>query len=441
MRTLNRPMFRMGGPIKEGIMHGIREPKNMGGRMLLVGEHPKQFRDKGGREHHLAPLGIWGANILRTVAWPFARQAIKQIPKYSRVKFTPGNVSSKVHKGYPGGSGKGSWQNLGPSKETQKITEWQPTKLGSWFQKDPLYKTAATGTSWAGKGIRKAGSLAKGAVTTPSGLLTTGGLGYMFWPDGTPKTNEELLDSSGIQSKQKGPPGGGDQNMRYVDPEKAKQLAAKRKDERVNRLLETMGYDTAKKDAISKALIDASQIVTERGTLDKTNINRDLINPIIRATSKRLEKPEQIREAVGLMMTKGEIEKDVAAGKGSPTLQTAKDMVNTGAAKNIQDAMKTLTKQSTMADTLAAIKAKGNTIGADEIAIAYRKENPDVIPNKKIRGSDKKYKEWKNNNEGKTEMDFMEEVVSKSDEFRPGVYVIDTRVIVVDEQGNMAYEW
>ena len=26
MRTLNRPMFKMGGPIKEGVMHGIREP-------------------------------------------------------------------------------------------------------------------------------------------------------------------------------------------------------------------------------------------------------------------------------------------------------------------------------------------------------------------------------------------------------------------------------
>ena len=26
MRTLSRPMFNMGGPIKQGIMHGIREP-------------------------------------------------------------------------------------------------------------------------------------------------------------------------------------------------------------------------------------------------------------------------------------------------------------------------------------------------------------------------------------------------------------------------------
>ena len=62
MRTLNRPMFRMGGPIKEGVMHGIREPKNMGGRMLLVGQHPKELRDKSGREG--AMLGQYDADTL-----------------------------------------------------------------------------------------------------------------------------------------------------------------------------------------------------------------------------------------------------------------------------------------------------------------------------------------------------------------------------------------
>ena len=33
MRPLNRPMFRYGGPIKEGIMDGIREPKKNGGAL------------------------------------------------------------------------------------------------------------------------------------------------------------------------------------------------------------------------------------------------------------------------------------------------------------------------------------------------------------------------------------------------------------------------
>ena len=45
MRPLNRPMFKMGGPVKEGIMDGIREPKADGGTIgggAIVGE------DKGG---------------------------------------------------------------------------------------------------------------------------------------------------------------------------------------------------------------------------------------------------------------------------------------------------------------------------------------------------------------------------------------------------------
>ena len=84
-----------------------------------------------------------------------------------------------------------------------------------------------------------------------------------------------------------------------------------------------MGYDRSKKTAIADALIDASKIVSERGTLDPKNITRELINPIIQATSKRLDKPEQIREAVGLMATKAEIEKDLAKRPDELALKNA----------------------------------------------------------------------------------------------------------------------
>ena len=75
MRTLTRPMFNMGGPIKQGIMHGIREPKKHGGKMLLVGQHPKEFQDKSGREKHVWPLLAWGATALR--AAPVAYRGAK----------------------------------------------------------------------------------------------------------------------------------------------------------------------------------------------------------------------------------------------------------------------------------------------------------------------------------------------------------------------------
>ena len=88
-------------------------------------------------------------------------------------------------------------------------------------------------------------------------------------------------------------------------------FARAQRDTRVNRYLQLMGYDRAKKTAIADALIDASKIVSDRGTLDRKNITGELINPAIQALSKRLDKPDQIREAVGLMATKAAIEKDL----------------------------------------------------------------------------------------------------------------------------------
>ena len=46
MRTLNRPMFRMGGPIKEGVMHGIREPYRSG-QLVRPGPGSPGYRGPG----------------------------------------------------------------------------------------------------------------------------------------------------------------------------------------------------------------------------------------------------------------------------------------------------------------------------------------------------------------------------------------------------------
>jgi hypothetical protein len=96
-----------------------------------------------------------------------------------------------------------------------------------------------------------------------------------------------------------------------LSKKKTKDFALQQREDRVQKYLKMMGYDRAKKTAIADALIDASKIVGDRGSLDPKNITQELINPIIQATSKRLDKPAQIREAVGLMATKAEIEKDL----------------------------------------------------------------------------------------------------------------------------------
>ena len=280
MRTLNRPMFKMGGPIKEGVMHGIREPYR-GGQIVGL-----------------------GSKIFKNISKLFGKTVPKQVQTGTKIKMIPGSTPSRLHKGYPGGSGGATVERGKPIYGTRQVFE--PNWFSRQFIEDPLAKTVVGGTSAFGRGVKWVGKKGYGAakygLTTPSGLALTAAGTYGFWPDGTPKDSDAVTGvplNPNLQKKKK------------LSAAAKKEFALKQREDRVNRYLELMGYDRAKKTAIADALIDASKIVSDRGTLDKKNINRELINPIIQATSKRLDKPDQIREAVGLMATKAEIEKDL----------------------------------------------------------------------------------------------------------------------------------
>ena len=302
MKTLNRPMFNMGGPIKQGIMHGIREPKKHGGKMLLVGQHPKEFQDKSGREKHIAPLIGIGARVL-----PWALRGLKAGWKYMKPTSIPRNIYTKQASNLPIGM-RGT---IGSRTTMTPRTNWQMSK--EWMKANPGY--TLTG-----------GLAAYNAPSTYEGIKSTAGplkkialqAADLAVPDWIWDQDQYLADkeAKGIVSDIEKP--GGFKKIKKAI-EKAKELSASEKEafaikqrtERVNKYLDLMGYDRSKKMAIADALIDASKIVGDRGTLKPENIGRDLINPIIQATSKRLDKPQQIREAVGLMATKAEIEKDL----------------------------------------------------------------------------------------------------------------------------------
>jgi hypothetical protein len=300
MRTLNRPMFNMGGPIKAGVMHGIREPYRGGGQAALVGNpvYPKT----GGREHHV---------------WNLAIPAVRALAGYAigkGGKTTAKKAFESVGKTIAGkGTGAG-------------ITAAAPTGFKGYLMRDPAVRAAL----WAKNAIfnpTTAGwgkSLARG-ITSPSslGLIGYGGYQYLKGDKADPTV-------TGVE-KPGGYPGG-------VVEEKAKTLSQAERDafalaernKRVKKYLDMMGYDRSKKTAIADALIDASKIVSERGTLDPKNITQELINPIIQATSKRLDKPDQIREAVGLMMTKAGLEKEMYDAKPGTVAKNVQDMVKSG---------------------------------------------------------------------------------------------------------------
>ena len=68
MKPLNRPMFKMGGPVKEGIMDGIREPKADGGN---IGGGVIQGRPAG--------QGRTGFNVINLLN--YGTRAVQAVPK------------------------------------------------------------------------------------------------------------------------------------------------------------------------------------------------------------------------------------------------------------------------------------------------------------------------------------------------------------------------
>ena len=297
MRILNRPMFRYGGPIKEGIMHGM---KNGGRAAALVGNpvYPKT----DGREHHFWNFALQGA----ARALPYAAKALKYIKPTS----IPRNIVTKSKSTLPIGMRGtiGSRTTTTPRSNWQMSKEWMKANPG-WALTGGLSAYNAPGTYGAVKG---AGGLGWKAVKQAADLAVPD---WIWDQDKWEKERAEKMKPPTDIIK----PGG---FKKIIEEEKkitktTEELAAEAKAARtkkLNKYLDTMGYDKAKKTAMGDALIDASAIVQgatdEAGSLKKADWGK-MINQAIQSTSKRLDKPEQIREAVGLMLTKSEIEKDL----------------------------------------------------------------------------------------------------------------------------------
>ena len=297
MRTLSRPMFNMGGPIKQGIMHGIREPHAGGGRAAALVGNPVYPRT-GGREHHsyTIPLSIGWTALQRMLGGA----ALKKV---SQKAVGSAGLGEMAKKSLAGAAGTGTKTASGTG-----ITAAAPGFWKSAWQQDPMVRSA----KWLYNAIKS--PTAKGigqkvakTVVSPTGLLGGAWLGSSFLGG----DKEDVGPPTGI-NKPGGFPGAIVKEKKELSDAQKKAFANKQRNERVQKYMDMMGYDRSKKTAIADALIDASKIVGDRGTLDKKNITQELINPIIQATSRRLDKPDQIREAVGLMATKAEIEKDLS---------------------------------------------------------------------------------------------------------------------------------
>jgi len=434
MRILSRPMFKYGGPIKEGVMHGMKNGGSMSNnqgprRAALVGN--PVYPQTGGREHHVWPYlvgqGIYAAG--RALARPFGSWAMKNVPKMFA---GAGKPTWNIGKGFS--SAPGYTKNV-----SQKV--FNPNWLGKQFINDPLAGAVMSGKGFVGGAAKKALSAGKYAFGTPSGLLFLGfpvtiAAGKYFTSDGKEITGDDLNQIT--QAPQEGVPGGGDPGMigsgEWFAADAQKKLAAKNKADRkakIAKYMDTMGYDKAKKSAIGDALIDASAIVqagTEEGGSLKHADWGKMINQAIQTTSKRLDKPAQIREAIGLMMTKADIQKDLS----KETDALAKTKLNLQI-KEIESKL-----NPSAGDIMLAMGDKADKQGMLENIV----RSSEGVENLKASFKDEKesaYGKWKDDNKKGDAMKFMNDIVKKDAEFGAGFYVFPTRIVEVKDDLSMSY--
>ena len=255
MKPLNRPMFRYGGPIKEGIMSGIKEPRQKYNQAGSV-QPQNQYKFS---ETPIAKAGTGFVNY-----GPNA--ALAGIYDLGAV---PINTAARLFGYNPGFSG----------------TKFVDTLTGGNFSKQTGYdpnvaKFFGFDTS-AKKGFTTPSMNVEEKITE---LENKGG------------NVEEVEDTTTIKT------GGG--GVQLTDKEKRAKKLQEYRD-----IVDIKGMN---KQAAYDSLLAASAAVNEAGGDLKGAIkDGSLINRIIQSTGKAFDKPQKTKDAIDTLILKGQIEKDI----------------------------------------------------------------------------------------------------------------------------------
>ena len=427
MRTLNRPMFRYGGPIKEGVMNGIREPKRNGGPMSQSVQPSGNGMRPGYKGKSSVLKYIPGFNYVAGQTKGLIPRIINKIkPTFKK---QPGIVKG----------GDASTKSKYMSQTMPKVPFME--RAGAFVKENPYFTGAAAPFAVSGA-LTAAPPVAKGlAGLAESGVKQLADLAVpdfifdqdQYFEDKEKAKLDKELKASKLTANEKKIKdlevllAGGN------EPKVTEKSADERRQDRIQKYRDIMDIKGMNKNAAYDSLIAASQAVLGEGDFKGSLKDGTLINKIIQGTSKSFDKPKATKDAIDTLILKGEIEGDIAAGKPSTYLKAAQDMVATGASKNIQEAMKTLTKsENSMSTTLGAILAKGNRLDENTVGVAYREETGNIPA-----GTTKLsvVNEWKGENDGKNELDYVKELLAKGAELAEGDYIIGERVVTVNESG------
>ena len=436
MKPLNRPMFKYGGPIKEGIMNGMKDNTGTG----LVGD--KRYPKTDGRSHHFAVLPFIGMNALRTGAMRMAPRiasyfrtqvGTKTVPRpgptfIDKGTFVPAKNVRIPSSGTYGGVKFQPGKNIGTG--TMEVPVMGNTKLGSYFASDPIFRTGAAIVKGVTNPASK-GAIQKGArfVFSPSGILTGAYFagGKFFNSDGTEIKNpeEKGLTPGGEMTTGTTKPGesGG---TTVVSEEKLEQMNKDRIQKNKERYYKLMGLDNMKKDAVYDSLIDASKIIQEEGADLKGSIKSGTLqNRIIQAISGQLDKSAALKRQIDAAVLKGEIEKDIKANDPSAKLdaeykKAAIKKMEAADGTLLSDIRSFVDKYQTLPSG-TALAGLAKTRGMDIVKIADTQEVTD----------------WVSKNGGDEE-DFIKAMIQDPEnEVASGVHVVNNALVEVGADGSV----
>jgi hypothetical protein len=378
MRPLNRPMFKMGGPVKEGIMDGIQEPRQnyvVGGVATGLGVGLRALASR--LPAFLRPTAptVTGGGGLRTAS------------EYAKTRMAPQTTLEKF-------------------------------RSIPFVSKDPLLMglSGPAGTGIGGKILGGLKSTAKYSLTTPTGLI---GTELFFSPvRRTAKAlfgdEPEIEDQEGRKSVLPGqdPKPNVDTKVEVNEqggsaPSNQFNDDGTRKDTSVERLLKGI-VKRAKADAAADTAIEfGRKLRTGEASLKDPSSAIDV-------ASEQFSKPAELQQRVDLALIENELKKQQIAAQAKATTERALD---------IEKRKKELV---TMGDLVRADKSGQGLTHVGTLGIA--REFADLT-GKKFRGSignDEKLAEFEKNERFKIdELGIITEELLEGDD---GLYILGTRV-------------
>ena len=265
-------MFRMGGPIKEGIMSGIKEPRQRyqdAGKVFKNVQATLQAGEAADPAvlNEAAKLGIGNPykNYNYKTSSLFPKVIVPRYPK----NIETDQLAEEVERIDP----------------VEGLTELQKAKLGKTFIGTQEYRDKVEEL----EALEKANQ----AKAASDGTVITQGKSPFAY------TADKVIEEKGKLPGDDDPP-----------PPATKK-------ERINTILEGLGYDRAQKNALYDAMIKAGQRISRTG-LGAEN----LVSDVIAETSQSYDKPEKLREAANLMDVQQQLKLDqIEASKTGGTLR------------------------------------------------------------------------------------------------------------------------